>query len=88
MRGAIAVALAENVRTEHKDVIVSSTLMVVFITTILLGFSTAPILKWLNLYEPEEVRSYQRLSVRAYALCLCVVSASVRAYLENCVFQS
>jgi len=57
LRGAIAVALAENVRTDHRSVIVSSTLAVVFITTILLGLSTGPMLKKLNLYEPEHMES-------------------------------
>jgi len=57
LRGAIAVALAENIRTEHRSVIVSSTITIVFITTILLGFSTAPILKRLDLYEPEHLET-------------------------------
>jgi len=57
LRGAIAVALAENIRTEHRSVIVSSTITIVFITTILLGFSTAPILKKLDLYEPEHLET-------------------------------
>jgi len=51
LRGAIAVALALNVRGEHRPVIVSSTLIIAILTTLLLGFSTSPLLKKLDLYE-------------------------------------
>jgi sodium/hydrogen exchanger 8 len=52
LRGAIAVALALNVRGEHGPVIVSSTLIIAIATTLILGFSTSPLLKKLDLYEP------------------------------------
>lgn len=56
LRGAVAVALALNIRTEHRSVIVTTTLFVVLFTTLFLGLLTAPVLRLLGLQQPEEVR--------------------------------
>lgn len=57
LRGAVAVALALNIRTEHRSVIVTTTLFVVLFTTLVLGILTAPVLRLLGLQQPEEVCS-------------------------------
>lgn len=51
IRGAIAFALSLNVFTPHRSTIVSTTMIIVIITTIVLGGMTGPMLRRLQLVE-------------------------------------
>ena len=54
LRGAIAFALALDVDTENKNIIKTTTLAIVLITTFLIGGATLPILEALKIVGGEE----------------------------------
>jgi len=56
LRGAIAFALALNMRTSHRSEVITTTLFLVLFTTIILGSSTSFVLKTLDLDASESVR--------------------------------
>jgi len=49
LRGAVAFALALNVRTGHRSEVITTTLFLVLFTTLILGLATTPLLKKLGL---------------------------------------
>lgn len=53
LRGAVAFALALNVRTSHRSQVITTTLFLVLFTTLILGCLTAPVLRRLGLQNPE-----------------------------------
>lgn len=57
LRGAIAFALALQVTTEHSTQIVTTTLATVLFTTFVLGGSTEPLLRLLNLKNAPEPKA-------------------------------
>ncbi len=66
LRGAIAFSLSLNVTTEHRSVIITSTLFIVLFTTLVLGTFTAPLLERLKLKQlpsQEEIVSKPELNI-------------------------
>jgi len=64
LRGAVAFALALNVRTSHRSQVITTTLFLVLFTTLVLGGLTAPILKKLHLQmnpPDQEVEMHESL---------------------------
>jgi len=54
LRGAIAYALSLDVSTANKDVIKTTTLAIVLVTTVLVGGATLPLLEWMGIVSPDE----------------------------------
>ena len=53
LRGAIAYALSLDVETANKDVIKTTTLAIVLVTTVVVGGATLPLLEWMGIIRPD-----------------------------------
>jgi len=67
LRGAIAYALSLDVSTANKNVIKTTTLAIVLVTTVLVGGATLPLLEWMGIVSPGESEGDETPSLAAQA---------------------